>query len=155
MQYELIRFSLFCIFSLPIVISDIRTMKIPVLFSYAGMGFMLIYLILIDESMVKILSSVIFPFLLFITVKFICPGGLGNGDIHYGFFCGLFGGIAGINAGLFLAATFAAIFMLTKKIKKLPFCPFMFFGMIFGRVVVLLYLSMTCHDLSGSSCFFC
>lgn len=150
MQHELIRLCLFSLFSLPVVIYDIKTMKIPVLFSYAGLVFLCAYLFFTDESIFKILLSIIFPLVVFMIVKIICPGGIGNGDIHYSFFCGIFGGIVGINIGLFLAAFFAAIYMMTTKSKKIPFCPFMFFGLILSRILVLfdVFKLFSCYSIS-------
>ena len=137
MQHELIRFCLFSLFSLPVVISDIKTMKIPVLYSYVGSFFLCAYLFFTDKCILKILFSILFPLVVFIIVKIFCPGGLGNGDIHYSFFCGIFGGVAGTNIGLFLAAFLASIFMMTTRNTKIPFCPFMFLGLILGRILVL------------------
>ena len=149
----LIETGLFLIFSVPISFSDIKSFRIPLFYTFAGIVFFLAFRIFlvpgplvpkIEDIAASLVSSLAVLFL----TRIFSSGGLGKGDIIFGAFASLycvwwknlagllFAALLGILAYLFLSAV--------DKIRKsknilhplfaFPFVPFISAGAILARI---------------------
>lgn len=131
-----VTFILFLLFSIPIVVYDMRTMRIPDIITYTGIVTMLCYRFACtrDELLIYIAAAVI-SVLLFIMVRVSSKRGLGWGDVKYSALCGLYAGPIAVFGGYILASVFAGIWYLIRKrqgkmasTSAFPFAPFMAAG---------------------------
>lgn len=136
-MYYVFRFLIFCIFSYPVIKKDIVEMKIPIIYSHGGLMILLIYeLIESRENFLSGIFGLVSLLLIFTSVKFLCKGKLGEGDIHYCLFCGFFCGFVSCHVSMIISCISAIAFIKGKKIiSKIPFAPFMFSGAFVGRLL--------------------
>lgn len=128
---------IFILFSLPMVVSDFRTMHISVAVNYAGVAAALLANLLLSGSVIESFFTGIGSFVFLFIIKKAAGGGLGEGDLHYGFFCGafllshkvifgfLFSSVFGILSFCFAFLTGRGF---VEEKFKIPFVPFMFAG---------------------------
>ncbi len=126
---------IFLIFSIPISICDIRSLKIPDLLNILLAVLLLAYRLIFSRNDVFIycICSVL-AFLLFWLVRRISKLGLGWGDIKYSPSCALVCGNLCF-PGFLLSSVFCALYFLivkmtnrSNKAQKAPFAPFMALG---------------------------
>lgn len=149
----LIETALFLIFAVPISFSDIKSFRIPLVYTFTGIVFFLAFRIFfvpgaivpkIEEIAASVASSVIVLF----ATRIFSGGGLGKGDIVFGAFASLYCVWWKNLAGLFFAALlgillflFLSAFDKIRKNKKIlhplfafPFVPFISAGAILSRI---------------------
>lgn len=128
----------FCLFSLPIVIKDVKVMKIPIVYSYAGLLLLLtIDVIVVKESVLMGIGGMASLFVIFILVKKLCKNKLGEGDVHYSLFCGYYSGMLNCQISMIIACLLAIYYIkIQNKSGKIPFAPFMFSGTVFGTYIL-------------------
>lgn len=138
---------IFILFSLPMVISDLKTMTVSVVVNYAGAAAVILTRLFLFGVFIESVFAAVCSFLFLFLLRCISKGGLGEGDLHYGFFCGAFLLPCKIFTGLFISSVFGiSVFSLAYfarrrsagKINeklKLPFVPFMFAGALFSFVL--------------------
>lgn len=140
-EFIALRLIIFCVFSIPVVIYDLKYCKIPVFFCYLGFIILFIFdLIFYRESVLYNSAGAVSIFLLFFLIKKISENGLGNGDLKYSIMCGYFSGVFYIHCSMLIASLSAVIFFLLVKKKKIPFGPFMFAGCFSTKLFLVLNL---------------
>ena len=127
---------LFFLFSVPIVIFDIKSMRIPDILVYTGIACLFCYRFACTraEFLVYVGAAVI-SVLLFIIVRISSKNGMGWGDVKYSALCGLYAGPAAVFVGYIIAAALCAVWYAIRKAQKkidkntkFPFAPFMAAG---------------------------
>ena len=119
---------------------------ISIFLNYIGVIICIIlYLIKSPRLFINNFLGGIFLFLIFILVRIISHNGLGLGDIHYSFFCGLISGIPGfifsaLSSSMIGIIVFLLIKIFSKNNKimktKIPFIPVMFIGTIISLLIM-------------------
>lgn len=135
--------------ALAIAVIDARTMIIPDILVLSFFIFSL-FPVLIKFSLGESLMGLALMFGFFIIMIFIFPGSFGGGDLKFasaiGFFLGLEHSVVALECALISGALTGIIYAIWKKSglrKKIPFGPFLSFGLIvshiYGRELILLY----------------
>lgn len=137
-MYSYVRMLAFCLFSLPIVIKDVKVMKIPIAYSYGGLLLLLIMDMIVEkEDFLMGIGGMASLFVIFILVKIICKNKLGEGDVHYSLFCGFYSGLLNCQVSMIMSCLLAISYIKIKtKNGKIPFAPFMFLGTISGTFIL-------------------
>lgn len=133
---------------------DIKTMKVPDFVIFIGIAAIFFCNLFFSEdgtvfSLSKLMKSVltgVFTGLFYFSVKIICHGRLGNGDILFGIFQGVCLTPKGVVFCLAIEVLSAAAFVLIKRIlckesasyssEKKPFVPFMAAGLLISYIVI-------------------
>ena len=130
--------AIFMAFSIPIVVWDIRTMKIPDMLVYVGAAILSAYFIAFTgwDAILHLVAAAL-SFGLFMLVRKFAGNGLGWGDVKYSLVCGLYAGPLWAFAGYILSAVYCGLFFLVLKLsgrygkdRALPFTPFMALGTV-------------------------
>jgi len=127
---------IFLIFSIPIVISDLKTKRIPDFSLYLGIITLLCYRFACTrEDLIIYISAAVISVLLFVALKISSRHGMGWGDVKYSALCGMYAGPVAVFGGYIIAAITCAIWYLIMKKNgrisrsdSIPFAPFMAFG---------------------------
>jgi len=125
-------------FSIPIVVYDIKSMKVPDILIYMGLVTLLCYRVACTRTeLVAYICAAVISFCLFILVRNVAKKGLGWADIKYSAFCGLYAGPMVVFIGYIVSVIACGIYFLVLKIMKrydknkaVPFTPFMTLGTI-------------------------
>lgn len=135
---------IFCAFSIPIALYDIKYMKIPNYLSISGFFVYVAYLILSRQNLLNPVITVILVALILFIVRRITHNGLGLGDIKYALLIALFSEIPYILFSLFFASLLGILYFLLLYIqrkqvhnRRIPFAPFLFIGSLFGKASAL------------------
>ena len=129
---------------------DLKNFHISLILNYLGIiSCIILGLIEIPNKLfINNLLGGILLLLLFLLVRQISHKGLGLGDIHYSFFCGLISGIPGFILSSLISSLIGIIIFLFIKIlsksrsikkKKIPFIPIMFIGTIISFIILKKY----------------
>lgn len=135
-MYYLLRFSIFFVFSILILIIDIKYLIIPdVCLLVLFFGLMMIDFFFCKEKIFYYFISALVAFFIFFIVYLITKKGMGLGDVKYSFVIGYFLGIEKWIFAILLACICGIILFCVgihlfkwTKIKKLPFAPFLSVG---------------------------
>lgn len=137
--FSLFAIFLFILFSIPSVISDIKNYVVKPLSIYLGTAAIAVTCAFYCPSVFipSIISLAAF-FLIFLVTHFIVKDKLGFGDVKYSLLCGFASGhILWALAGLGISCVLTLLAFLCLKIsgksavvKKLPFVPFLFAGIL-------------------------
>lgn len=128
--------TIFVAMSIPIVVCDIRTMKVPDILIYAGSVSMLLFRAFFTrEQLLLYIIAAVLSFGLFMLARRMAKKGLGLADIKYSTFCGLFAGpllvfMGYVASALYCMAYFAVLKSRGRSAREtaVPFTPFMFLG---------------------------
>lgn len=145
--FTLFSIFMFIIFSVPSIISDIKSLVVRSLSIYLGTAALAVTCAFYCPSLfIPSFISMVVLFLIFLVTHFIVKDKLGFGDVKYSLLCGfsighILWGLAGLGIACVLTLFVFACLKLSRKtsaIKKLPFVPFLFVGMfsiMISRVV--------------------
>ncbi|MFA6936627.1 MAG: A24 family peptidase [Treponema sp.] len=127
---------IFLAFSVPIIVSDIKTKIIPDFAVYLGVVTMLCYRFACTrDDLIIYIAACVLSVLLFVAVRYSSKRGMGWGDVKYSALCGIYAGPVAVFAGYIIAAALCGIwYSIMKKKGKIsksdpiPFAPFMAIG---------------------------
>jgi leader peptidase (prepilin peptidase) / N-methyltransferase len=149
MTYRIVRILLFLVVSIPSVVSDLKTKRIPNLIMYPGIVLALILAVVQGWSpLVESVLGGLIGFIVFWLLWRLSGGKLGLGDAKYSAFIGALVSFEYWCVAIFLAALtglIAAAILLCRDRRyrhyRVPFAPFLAFG---GIVTVgLSYFNIT------------
>lgn len=137
--FSLFAIFLFVLFSMPSVISDIKSYVVKPLSIFLGTAALAVTCAFYCPSVFipSFISMAIF-FLIFLVTHFIVKDKLGFGDVKYSLLCGFASGhiwwaLSGLGIACVLTLLVFAYLKISGKsevVKKLPFVPFLFIGVL-------------------------
>lgn len=137
MNFLFFTYIVFILGSSFIVLSDIKTMHISLLWNYICLCLLIfLYILQGKNCFFNHISSTIFMFSIFFIVRILAKKGLGLGDLHYSLTCGIFCGFPNFMLASIIFSGLGILYFLLKKIIlktdikriRIPFTPFMFIG---------------------------
>ena len=143
--FQIVFLSVFSIFSIPILIIDIRSRRIPDILSLGGCATILAFLALVSpQSLLPNTLTAFFAAALFYCVRHFTRG-LGLGDVKLAGFIAFFLGPVGSLFAFPISATAGLLYALytvgirkTSTKERIPYAPFLIGGAYAGYVAVWL-----------------
>lgn len=133
-MWLLLKILIYSIVSIPIIISDLRSYRIPDIYTIIGSLGLVIILTVERTLLVPNLLSGFTGFVILFVAKIIARG-LGFGDVKLAIMVGLFSGFPGVLLAVFISVItgilYIMLMVLIKKLKadnRIPFAPFMILG---------------------------
>lgn len=146
--FTLFSIFMFIIFSVPSIISDIKSLVVRSLSIYLGTAALAVTCAFYCPSLfIPSIISCAVLFLIFLLTHFIVKDKLGFGDVKYSMLCGFASGhilwaLSGLGIACVLALLVFALLKLsgkTETVKKLPFVPFLFAGVLAIMILRLVF----------------
>ncbi len=135
--------SIVILVSIPIVISDVRHLRIPDLIVLPALAGVVLLRLIVERAWLPTLTGAVGGAAVFLLARFLTAGKLGLGDVKYSALIGAALGwwgwsIAIALACIFAGVTFAALGSARQSKLRLPFAPFLAGGLflaVTARVV--------------------
>jgi len=145
---SLVLLILFMLFSIPVSVFDIRSMRIPNWIVFSGTVFLFaVRYFYFKDSPVGMLINMLSGGLMFYTIRFITKGKLGMGDVKFAALIALFTGFPLFFAAVAFSSITGLIFALAglsvgriNKTTKIPFVPFLTAGSIIACLIKNIFL---------------